>query len=49
LLDREAAGWRISFVAIEYDWDAASEDAGRAIRPDWAHALATGYALRPNQ
>jgi putative phosphoesterase len=47
LLDREAAGWRVSFVAIEYDWNAASEDARQADRPDWAHALATGYALRP--
>jgi putative phosphoesterase len=45
LLDREAAGWRIHFVAVEYDWHAASEDARRANRPDWAHALATGYAL----
>lgn len=47
VLDREAAGWRIGFVAVEYDWRAASEDAKRAHRPDWAHALATGYALRP--
>jgi putative phosphoesterase len=44
LLDREVGGWRIGFVAIEYDWDAAAEDARRADRPDWAHALATGYA-----
>jgi putative phosphoesterase len=47
LLDREAAGWRINFVAVEYDWHAASEEARRANRPDWAHALATGYALQP--
>jgi putative phosphoesterase len=46
LLDREAAGWRINLVAVEYDWRAASEEARRANRPDWAHALATGYALR---
>jgi putative phosphoesterase len=49
LLDRTTTGWRIGFAAVEYDWDAASEDAGRADRPDWAHALATGYALRSNQ
>jgi len=47
LLDREAAGWRITFVALEYDWHAASGEARRGNRPDWAHALATGYALRP--
>ncbi len=48
LLDREARGWRITFVAIEYDWHSASDEARRANRPDWAHALATGYALRPS-
>ena len=46
-LDREASGWRISFVAIEYDWLSASDQARRANRPDWAHALSTGYGLRP--
>jgi putative phosphoesterase len=43
---REPGGWRIQFIAVEYDWNAAAEDARRAQRPDWAHALATGYALR---
>jgi putative phosphoesterase len=47
LLDREASGWRITFVALEYDSRAASDEARLANRPDWAHALATGYALRP--
>ena len=47
LLDREATGWRITFVALEYDWRAASDEARAANRPDWAHALTTGYALRP--
>ena len=37
---------RIEFIALEYDWDSASKDAAQANRPDWAHALATGYALR---
>jgi putative phosphoesterase len=46
LLDGDPAGWRITFLAIEYDWHGASEDARRANRPDWAQALATGYALR---
>ena len=47
LLDRNGAGWRVSFVAVEYDWDAASREAAAANRLDWACALATGYALRP--
>jgi len=46
LLDHVGKHWRISLVAIEYDWHAASEDALVNNRPDWAHALATGYALR---
>jgi putative phosphoesterase len=39
---------QVEFIAIDYDWDAASKEAARADRPDWAHALATGYALRPS-
>lgn len=39
---------RVDFIAVEYDWESASRDAARANRPDWAHALATGYALRPS-
>jgi putative phosphoesterase len=37
---------RVEFIALEYDWESASKDAARAGRPDWAHALATGFALR---
>jgi predicted phosphodiesterase len=46
LLDRKGAGWKISSIALEYDWEAASACAEKAGRPDWAHALATGFALR---
>jgi len=46
LLDRNGSGWRVSFVALEYDWHAASKEAAAGNRPDWACALATGYALR---
>lgn len=46
LADRAGTGWRTSFLAVEYDWLAASEDARRGGRLDWACALATGYALR---
>jgi putative phosphoesterase len=46
LLDQEHTGWRVTFVTLEYDWHAASREAALANRPDWAHALATGFALR---
>ena len=46
IIDQEAGAIKIDFVAVEYDWERASEDAATAHRPDWAHALATGYALR---
>ncbi|MGO1068371.1 metallophosphoesterase family protein [Lysobacter sp. CA199] len=34
--------WRVEFVAVDYDWNAAAELALRNGRPDWARALATG-------
>ena len=46
LLDQKARGWRIACLAIEYDWRAASDEARGADRPDWAYALASGFALR---
>ena len=45
VIDRERDGWRIALLAVEYDWSAASEDARKGNRMDWAHALETGYAL----
>ncbi len=38
---------RAEFIALEYDWHAAAGEADAADRPNWAHALATGYALWP--
>ncbi len=46
LLDRDRRGWRASFRAIDYDWEAAARLASEGNRPDWAHALLTGYPLR---
>jgi putative phosphoesterase len=46
VIDGEKGSWRINLRAVEYDWSAASEDARKANRLDWAHALKTGYALR---
>jgi predicted phosphodiesterase len=39
-------GWDVSFHRVSYDWDAAARCADRNGRPDWAHALRTGFALR---
>ncbi|HTA41500.1 MAG TPA: metallophosphoesterase [Bryobacteraceae bacterium] len=47
IIDWSTKGARVSFVVIPYDWESASKEAAKANRPDWAHALATGYALRP--
>ena len=38
---------RVELIAIEYDWESASLEAAQAGRPDWAHALITGYGFRP--
>ncbi|MFN0167399.1 MAG: metallophosphoesterase family protein [Bryobacteraceae bacterium] len=46
VLDQVGRSWRVTFRTVEYDWQAASAIAGEAERPDWAHALATGYVLR---
>lgn len=37
---------RVEFIAVEYDWESAAQEAARADRFDWACALATGYAHR---
>ncbi len=47
LLDRVGRRrWRATFRLIDYGWDAAAQMAMERGRPDWAHALLTGYALR---
>ena len=46
VIDREKGSWRVNLLAVEYDWSAASEDARKGNRPDWAHAIASGFALR---
>lgn len=38
--------WDVSFHRVRYDWDAAAVAAERNRRPEWAHALRTGFALR---
>jgi predicted phosphodiesterase len=39
-------GWDVSFHRVGYDWDAAARCADRNGRPEWGHALRTGFALR---
>jgi putative phosphoesterase len=44
IVDQEARTLKVDFVALEYDWEGAAQDAASAGRADWAHALATGHA-----
>jgi len=43
LLERGAAGWCVTLRAVAYDWEAAARRAEHEHRPDWAHALRTGF------
>lgn len=43
LLERSAAGWHVTLRAVVYDWDSAARRADREGRPDWAHALRSGF------
>jgi len=46
IIDDVDPGWDASFHRVAYDWDAAAACADRNGRPEWAHALRTGFALR---
>ncbi len=41
-------GWEVQFVAIPYDWEAASQLARQRGRLDWHRALRTGYVRMPS-
>jgi predicted phosphodiesterase len=43
VLQSGAAGWQVSLRAVPYDHMAQARVAERNQRPDWAHALATGF------
>jgi len=43
LLERSAHGWHVGLRAVAYDWERAARRADREGRPDWAHALRTGF------
>ena len=38
--------WTIELISIPYDYQRASERARKNNRPDWAHALQTGYVTQ---
>ena len=44
VISRNNGEWEMEFLAVEYDWDAASALARKNGRPDWAGWLATGLA-----
>lgn len=46
IVDDASPGWEVSFHRVAYDWEAAAACAERNGRPEWAHALRTGFALR---
>ncbi|NYE62374.1 putative phosphodiesterase [Duganella sp. 1224] len=46
IAERGAAGWSAALIAVPYDWRPMAALAARNGRPDWAHAIATGYALQ---
>jgi predicted phosphodiesterase len=43
IAERLPVGWTFEFVAVPYDWDAASRLAQQRGRLDWVRALRTGY------
>lgn len=46
LLESTHAGWQVDLRAVPYDHMTQSRLAARNQRPDWAHALATGFMPR---
>ncbi|MTV38137.1 metallophosphoesterase family protein [Duganella radicis] len=45
IVERGADGWLAALMAVPYDWKPMAALAERNGRPDWAHAIATGYAM----
>ncbi len=42
IVERDANGWRVEFVAVEYDWAAAAALCRANGWADWGRALETG-------
>ena len=47
VLEKTGQDWLVDLRAVPYDHLAQARMAARNQRPDWAHALATGFARRP--
>jgi len=45
IVRQAAAGWQFEHIALPYDWQSASQMALDNGRPDWAHALRSGFAI----
>lgn len=43
ILEKEEAGWSVTFRQVPYDWEAAARLARENGRDEWAAALATGW------
>ena len=43
LLERWASAWTVALLAVPYDFESMARLADHNDRPDWAHALRTGY------
>lgn len=46
IVEEVGRGWEVSFHRVVYDWESAAQCAERNTRPEWAHALRTGFAHR---
>lgn len=44
IVERGPAGWTSQLLTVPYAHQPMAELAGQRNRPDWAHALMTGYA-----
>lgn len=45
IVEKHGDAIMVEQLALEYDWESAARKADAGGRPDWAHALRTGYAL----
>jgi len=46
LLERRLSAWTVSLLSVPYDFESMANLAEQNARPEWAHALRTGY-VRP--
>jgi hypothetical protein len=45
LLENQTSGWTAALLSVSYDFEPMARLADQHSRPDWAHALRTGYVL----